>query len=370
MGRNWLMWGLLLVVILLGVLFYGGKEKWLLQKAKFIPAQEGVPPNNPPEVFIDIAPKGGLPPLTVVLTGSAKDSDGSVIRYEWDFTDDGTYDWVSTENGNTSYIYVNIGTYTAKFRATDDDGQMKVASVVIPVLPVMAGTETGEMPGTALRPGGSVEEVPFDLMFNAPPMAKAGSDITISKGDKIILNGSGSSDRDGKIVSYQWASKNKLNVTTKKPVYTLPPGAKLSSRAGKHIVTLTVTDNRGNKGSDTVTVAVLESGVKEVKKVKEVKEVKEERRRFNLSPDVEAAASLTKGKVPFTVSFVGKGIDPDGRIIRYEWDFDEGGYDWSGPDGEATYTYTKPGVYLAQVKVTDNQRASATDTVIIVVLPE
>ncbi|MEW5768074.1 MAG: PKD domain-containing protein [bacterium] len=365
MGRNWLMWGLLIVVLLIGVLFYGGKEKWLVQKEKVASTQEGVPPNKPPEIFIDISPKGGEAPLAVVFTGGGEDSDGNVVRYEWDFTDDGTYDWVSTEGGNTSYIYVNPGTYTAKFRVTDDDGKMKVTSVVIPVLPALAGPKTKQVTETAHRPE-ALAEIPLDRMFNAPPTAKAGPDITVARGDKIVLDGSGSSDPDGKVVSYHWTAKEKLNIKTNKPVLTLTPNSKLAGQSGKHMVTLTVTDNNGNKGSDTATVTVLKSEVKS--KVRSHKVMSEVKREGNLAPAVQATANSTKGKSPFTVFFAAQGNDPDGQVISYEWDFDEGGYDWKGSKGEAVYTYTKAGVYLAQVKVTDNQRASATDTIIIVVL--
>lgn len=70
--------------------------------------------------------------------------------------------------------------------------------------------------------------------------------------------------------------------------------------------------------------------------------------RFSLS----AKTDKTKG---ITVDFTGKdSSDPDDSIARYEWDFDgDGVFDATSSMPEATYTYTKSGVYTAVLRVTD-----------------
>lgn len=50
------------------------------------------------------------------------DPDGNIVLYEWDFTNDGEYDWESTVNGETSFTYPEQGVYTAVLRVTDDEG--------------------------------------------------------------------------------------------------------------------------------------------------------------------------------------------------------------------------------------------------------
>jgi len=50
------------------------------------------------------------------------DPDGEILLYEWDFDEDGTYDWNSTENGNTEHLYEEEGVYNATLRVTDDNG--------------------------------------------------------------------------------------------------------------------------------------------------------------------------------------------------------------------------------------------------------
>ena len=84
---------------------------------------------------------------------------------------------------------------------------------------------------------------------NLKPIAKAGSDISKTSIDKVILDASASKDSDGSITSYVWSEG-----ATK-----LGTGVKLTLDAlsvKKHIITLTITDNRGAIATDTVTVTV------------------------------------------------------------------------------------------------------------------
>lgn len=66
----------------------------------------------------------------------------------------------------------------------------------------------------------------------------------------------------------------------------------------------------------------------------------------------------------------GTGSDPDGTIVLYEWDFDgDGTYDWSSPtSGYATHTYNDTGTYVAILRVTDNDGATDSCQVDIIVL--
>ena len=54
--------------------------------------------------------------------GTARDIDGKIMKYEWDFDGDGTYDWESTTTGETTNVYYEKGTYHVKLRVTDNDG--------------------------------------------------------------------------------------------------------------------------------------------------------------------------------------------------------------------------------------------------------
>ena len=48
-------------------------------------------------------------------------------------------------------------------------------------------------------------------------------------------------------------------------------------------------------------------------------------------------------------------VDPDGNIVQYDWDFDDGS---TGSGLFVTHTYTAPGAYTATLTVTDDNGAS------------
>jgi PKD domain/Carboxypeptidase regulatory-like domain len=62
-----------------------------------------------------------LAALPVNFNASGTDADGSVVLYEWDWEDDGVFDYSSASSANASHTYA-AGSYRAKLRVTDDDG--------------------------------------------------------------------------------------------------------------------------------------------------------------------------------------------------------------------------------------------------------
>ena len=90
---------------------------------------------------------------------------------------------------------------------------------------------------------------------NQPPVAVAGADTTITlPADSIILNGSASHDNDGTITSYAWIKVSGGSATIVHPgnATTIVTGL----TQGVYQFLLTVTDNNGATGSDTVQVTV------------------------------------------------------------------------------------------------------------------
>jgi hypothetical protein len=96
------------------------------------------------------------------------------------------------------------------------------------------------------------------------PIAHAGPDQTVSEGDRIILNGTGSFDPDGEIVSYAWgvedsddeASPVSLNgQSTYLATFTAPKVAG-NVNANSYLFELTVTDNDGLIASNTSKVVL------------------------------------------------------------------------------------------------------------------
>src|SRR6185436_4635830 len=135
---------------------------------------------------------------------------------------------------------------------------------------------------------------------NQPPTANAGSDITITLPTSIAqLVGSGT-DADGTIASYSWTK-----------IGTTPPGGTLATptqsstgvsgltTAGTYLFRLTVTDNLGATGTDTVRVIVLAAA--------------------NQPPAANAGSDITITLPTSTAQLVGSGADADGTIATYGW---------------------------------------------------
>lgn len=97
-----------------------------------------------------------------------------------------------------------------------------------------------------------------DPSANRPPSAQAGPNRTVSGGNTVSLDGSGSSDPDGSIVAYRWES-----ITDGSLALTTPEAAAASFIApaaeGEDKVLqfrLTVTDDQGLSDSDIVRITV------------------------------------------------------------------------------------------------------------------
>lgn len=63
----------------------------------------------------------------VSLVGTGTDTDGSIVKYEWDFEGDGIFDLAilaspTVTNGSVSHIYTKAGAYNPVLRVTDDKG--------------------------------------------------------------------------------------------------------------------------------------------------------------------------------------------------------------------------------------------------------
>ena len=91
---------------------------------------------------------------------------------------------------------------------------------------------------------------------NEPPIANAGSDQTVQDSgkpgtEKVTLDGSESIDSDGDIVSYQWFAGTAQNpmATGMRVTLDLPVDI--------NVITLKVTDNKGESAVDQVTIEIL-----------------------------------------------------------------------------------------------------------------
>lgn len=245
------------------------------------------------------------------LKGSGTDPDGRIVAYRW------------LENkkirGRSATLVLSklsLGKHRFTLIVTDNKGKTASDSLTVTVKPKAV------------------------VIINKAPVANAGKDQTVNKGQRISLKGSGS-DADGQIVAYQWLENKKVLAQSATLV--------LSQRSlGQHIFTLVVTDNQGKTASDSVTITV---------KAKVVVVA-------NKAPVADAGQdkSITLGQ---SITLKGVGKDSDGQIVAYQW-----------VDSNNTRLTQKASLQLSNLglgkhrftlRVTDNKGLTGDDSVLITV---
>ncbi len=85
----------------------------------------------------------------------------------------------------------------------------------------------------------------------------------------------------------------------------------------------------------------------------------------NTPPLAQIDLDLSSGRAPLTVQFdAGNSTDPDGTITSYFWDFGDG---TTSTQPAPVHTFTVPGTYTVTLTVKDNDGASATTNVEVIV---
>jgi hypothetical protein len=169
----------------------------------------------------------------VQLKGSGTDNDGTITSYLWEQTAGPT---VTLSNALTATATFDAPSVTANtpltfnLTVTDNDGATAEDTVVVTVKNV-----------------------------NQLPTANAGQDKTVNEGDRVTLDGSGSTDPDGTIASYSWTQTAGTDLTlddnTSKTLSFTAPG--VGSNGDTLTFELKVTDNDGATSiADTVSIKV------------------------------------------------------------------------------------------------------------------
>jgi hypothetical protein len=183
---------------------------------------------------------------------------------------------------------------------------------------------------------------------NLSPAARAGNDTAIVLPvNSIQLNGSASSDADGTISAYLWSKISGPAAGTLTNANTATPTASALA-GGVYSYQLTVTDNLGATGKDTVNVVV------------------------NQRPTANAGPNIIITLPTNTATLSGSGTDPDGTITAYAWVKIAGpaaGTITNANTATATASDLVTGVYSYQLTVTDNFGATGKDTVNVTVNP-
>ena len=196
-----------------------------------------------------VAPVANAGPDQTVFPGTVVSLDGSGSTA--DFRARPNYAW--TRTGGTVNVDVNLSdanTIQTDFTVDPLENGMKHATHVFTL--TVTDNETGEI---------STDTV--TITVESPLVANAGTDQLVLNGDIVVLDSSGSADRNGTIESYAW---NRIGGTsTHVPSFSVfDPGTlifKAEPLTGgdadvTHIFELTVTNNTGQTDTDTVTITV------------------------------------------------------------------------------------------------------------------
>jgi PKD repeat protein len=163
-------------------------------------------------------PYTGTTGRAISFDGSAsRDPDGTIVSHDWSFGDGGT-----ASGPQPLHAYATADSYTVTLRVTDDTGRSHSASTTAVV------TEP----------------------VNQAPTANPGGPYSGTPGSAISFNGSGSSDPDGNIVSWDWNFGDGSTGSGATPAHTY-------AAAGEYTVTLVVTDNSGARSAMASTRASI-----------------------------------------------------------------------------------------------------------------
>jgi len=169
----------------------------------------------PPIAVATASPSSGDAPLAAQFSSAqSSDTDGLIVAYAWDFGDGTT-----SAAANPAHTFNAVGNYNVILVVTDDDGLMDATTIAVSAL----------LPNTA-------------PIANATATPNSGYAPLV-----VTLDGAGSFDSDGSIVSYQWnfGDGSTGSGATVSHTYQNP---------GSYTATLTVTDNRGATSSAAVSL--------------------------------------------------------------------------------------------------------------------
>ncbi|MBD3344029.1 MAG: PKD domain-containing protein [Chitinivibrionales bacterium] len=363
--------------------------------------------NSPPVAQISVKPSSGTIGTEFVFSAE-KSTDGTdpldELTVRWDFDDDGVWDYPG-ENGfakekTATWSWDNQGDYVVTCEVRDRYGAVSSTKITVTVsealeIKSLAGPDSasvgsdvsfvcnlvttdtagityawdfdgdkkvekkGPEPKAATsfekegnytitctvtdKKGRIAEKSRTVSITNAPPSVDAKGPYRVQVNSMLSVNGT-ASDPDNSIVSYSWDFDNDNKAdwsssTNSRASYTY-------KNAGEHMAKLTVKSDDGKTALDSTKVVVV-----------------------NDPPRAFAGKDILSRRKR-KILLKGSGKDVDGKIAKYEWDFNgDGTFDWSSNDtGYVEHEFDA--FSTAILKVTDSDGESASDTIRIIICPD
>lgn len=349
------------------------------------------------------------PPLLVTLPGAIYGTTSKVttligayrqapntwaVKYEWDFTFDGSYDFVSTWQGTVDYLYANPGTYTALFRVTDNLGRQAWGTVTIYITgaPSTGGTASSTTP---TLPPTTATTTPQTLNLEAALPAYWASTtnkvLTLTGAVKPLSPGvyltkyEWDYESDGiwdfvstwqGTVDYRYitsgiykttfratdnlgrqaTASTLVYISSSTAIYNPPTSSSATSTAStssssSSSTTSTTTPSTSNNPTASSTPSTIPSPTS------------------NFTASLVPSISGTTAKV-VTLSGAVSGLGSGNYTTKYEWDYtSDGTYDYVSagaiPQSSVDYRYETAGTYTATFRATDNLGRQATASMVV-----
>lgn len=184
--------------------------------------------NKPPGAAFTFSP-GRAGENVCFDAGSSKDPDGRIVRYEWDWEGDGTFDETSSEP-KICHIFAQSGNWHVTLRVTDEDGATAQFTKTVTVNS-FSGTRTA---------------LPAARFTFSPANPNAG--------DIVTFDASASQPGNGEITQYEWDwnGDGTFDETT-----TTPTVQHIFSDSGARKVVLKVTNSQGHSATYSAIVTVI-----------------------------------------------------------------------------------------------------------------
>jgi PKD repeat protein len=219
-----------------------------------------------------------------------------------------------------------IASYVRADNATDATGRatatINVSQPGTTALGVAGGTNTV----------GGPAQLTLTVGNRLPNAAGAYAPQNATSGTPIQFDARASNDPDGRITEYQWAFGDGSRTFGPRPRHTY-------NTSGTYNATLTVTDNDGAQSTTNATVTIA-----------------------NRPPEAAFEYPLTVPSPNQSIGFDASGsTDPDGEIVRYEWDFGDGSQDVTASIPTTSHSFNESGTYIVSLRVTDD--AGNTDVI-------
>jgi len=275
--------------------------------------------SDPDEVVVHVL---NLPPVAdagvdltrtvdelVTLNGSrSEDTDGTIEHYNWSCTSHSiTLD--SADSASPSFTPEEEGTFVFTLGVQDNDGVWSNAEDTVNVTVVPKGV-------------------------NLVPSGDAGPDQEIVQGAIAILNGSGSEDPDGEIISWEWNCTSHDDISLENPNSSAP--SFVPKIVGTYTFALRVKDSNETWSSkDYVNITVMPPP----------------------EPPVADAGEDFTVEAGTLATLDGSGSsDPDGFVVEYDWTCTSHTVvlDDSGGQASPSFTPDEEGIYVFTLAVKDN----------------